>query len=327
MARSKQHAVLALSASLLGACLVQDVELVDMLPGGGGSGSGGEGASSSGGMAGTPSSSGSQNEGGDPGTGAVGGEDTAGSSSGGTAEGGSGGSTGMAGSGGSGSPTRPEIPPNLLTCSDPTYYVCDTFEDPLSSPWPPGTAGQDVTDAPSGELGLVVNYNETHTLPVDLTAMSVSFWVRFPSPTDQRFLSFQEVTTLNEFGLGIEHERARWIYPDMAAPAVAPEQNSLTRILPIDTWVCVQVRADVFANTYDAMVVVPGDAPVTLPVLDKNPTAGEDESWNSAFPGWSTNSGAIIFGQIGVYQEIDDVLVAEYDAETLCEKFVSLDSN
>jgi hypothetical protein len=74
-------------------------------------------------------------------------------------------------------------------------------------------------------------------------------------------------------------------------------------------------------------VVVPGDGPVALPVLDKTPTTGEDELWNTSFPNWTANGGVLIFSQSGVYQEFDDVLVADYDAQTLCEKFVSLDTN
>lgn len=323
MAERWQRSALVLPALLLGACLVQDVELVDSLPGASGSGSGGE--SASGGMAGSSSNAGSQNEGGDPSTGATGGDDSggdAGTSSGGSAPGGS---AGASGSGGSGPGTMSSIPQNLLDCGSVVNpYVCDTFETQLSPQWPPGTTPGNVIDAPSGKLGLIVNYTETHTLPVDLTALSVSFWVRFPSRTDQRFVSFQDAATLRELGLGIEHERARWIYPDETEAAVAPESNGLTRLLSIDTWACFQARADLFAYTFDAMVVVPGDAPVTLPTLDQNATPEVDEAWNANFPGWTVSNGQLIFGQPGVYQELDDVLVADYDAETLCEKFVAL---
>jgi hypothetical protein len=69
---------------------------------------------------------------------------------------------------------------------------------------------------------------------------------------------------------------------------------------------------------------MPGDAPMALPVLDKTSTSGEDEVWNENFPNWTANSGSLIFGQVGLYQEFDDVLVSEYDAQTLCEKFVAL---
>lgn len=326
MAMRWQSSALVLPALLLGACLVQDVELVDRLPGASG-GSGGDDAGASGGMAGSSNSSGSQNEGGDPSSGAAGGDDSgggAGASSGGSPPGGSAGA-GAGGSGGSGPGTISEIPQNLLDCGSVSNpYVCDDFETQLSPQWPPGTTPANVVDAPSGKLGLAVNFNETHELPVDLTAMSISFWVRFPSPTDQRFLSFRDETTLQEFGIGIEHERARWIYADMTSPAVAPEMNSLTRTLGVNTWVCVQLRVDLFTSTFDASVVVPGDAPVVLPVLDKTATAGHDDLWNKNFPNWTANSGSIIFGQLGVSQEFDDVLVADYDTETLCEKFAAL---
>jgi hypothetical protein len=325
-------AVVLMSALVFSACLVQDVELVDQLPGGGGAAATGGKASS----AGSPSASGSQNEGGGEEPGAAGrdagGNDaggSAGSASGGATQGGSAGS-GMSGSpsmGGTGTGSPSAIPPGLLSCSDVVAYVCDNFEDQLSSQWPPGTAPADIADAPSGNQGLVVDYAETYALPVDLTAMSISFWVRFPSPTDQRFLSFQDATTLQEFGIGIEHERARWIHPDMAAPAVVPEQNTLTRVLDVDTWVCVQLRVDLLTHTFDASVVVPGDGPVALPVLDKDPTPGQDELWNTSFPDWTANGGVLVFSEAGVYQEFDDVLVGDYDAETLCERFVAFDAN
>lgn len=328
MAQRWQSPAPVLSALLLGACLVQDVELVDSLPGA--AGGGGKGSS-----AGASSTAGSANEGGeDPGAagGDSGGSDSggsAGNAGGGSEQGGSGGSdsSGSAGmnQGGTGMGTPSDIPAGLLNCDDPNYYLCDTFEDQLASQWPPGTAAQDIVNAPSGSQGLIVNYTSTHTLPVDLDAFSASFWVRFPSLTDQRFVSFQDVTTLQEFGFGLEHERARWIYPHMsAATAVVPEVNSLTRLLSVDTWVCVQLRVDLSTFSFDASVVVPGDAPVALPVLDKNPTTGADEVWNTDFPDWTANGMSLIFGQAGVYQEIDDVLVGDYDAQTLCEKFAAL---
>jgi hypothetical protein len=327
--------ILPLSAVLVSACLVQDVELVDRLPGGGGGAAGGGGAGGKGSSAGSLGSSGSQNEAGEDaglGGGDSGGTDSggnAGDGSGGTAQGGSAGSDmgGSATMGGTGTGSPTVIPAGLLTCDTPTPYVCENFEGQLGNQWPPGIAPAAIADAPSGTQGLAVDFAQTYPLAVDLTAMSISFWVRFPSPTDQRFLSFQDATTLQEFGIGIEHEQARWIYPDMSAPAVVPEQSSLTRVLNVDTWVCVQLRVDLLTHTFDASVVVPGDAPVALPVLDKDATTGEDELWNTSFPNWTANSGTIIFSQAGVYQEFDDVLVGDYDAQTLCEKFVAFDAN
>jgi hypothetical protein len=302
-------------------CLVPDIELVDDLP---------NGAAGSAGRAGA-SQSGSSNEGGEP-TSEGGSESSAGQPSDGGAPGQSGAagsalggaSGGRAGSGGSGGGSVSTEIPELDVCSGTTYQVCDDFEGALSAGWPAGVAGTPMTDAPSGDAVLVANYQFQPQLQLDFTTMSVSFWVRFQTKADQRFVSFAQGT--DEFGLGMEHEQARFIHGG-AEGIIAPTDDTKTRVLTPLTWICVQLRVDALMSVIDARIVVPGDAPVDLPPLDNTPTEGEDLNWHEQSGPPLIDSGHLTFGQEGAYQELDDVVVGEYDEATVCDRYLEAIAN
>ena len=334
VAVSTRGLVVSLLGAALGvACLVKDVELVERLPGDGRAGDSGSSGSSS--TAGTQNEGGEDAAGGDGSSGGssqTGGTPSGGKNMGGSAgnnPGGSAGSDPGGGSGGSGgssgnSPT--EIPDPLLTCGDPNYYVCDDFESTLAPQWAPGMLASTSPDAPSGTHVLLSEF-QAQMLSVDLQAMSISFWVRVDGSYDQRIVSFRNEETLEYFGLGIEEARARWLHTDAGGVPVvaAPSADNKTRQLQPNTWFCVELRADHLGGAYESRVVVPGDPPFTLPILDHNPTTGEDDTWNASFPDWRATAAFVTFGQDGAYQEYDDVLVADYDVQTLCEAFLASD--
>lgn len=310
---------LSLSAGLVAfGCLVPDIELVDRLPdsGAGAAGRGGEGQSGSGSEGGEPTSEGGADPGsaGEP---ARGGEQSR-SGAGGAAETGGSGSGGTAGAGGSGGTIATEIP-ELNACATNTYQVCDDFEGQLSDGWPPGFEATAVTDAPSGGAVLVADYGFQPQLRLSFTAISVSFWVRLETNTDQRFISFAQGN--DEFGLGMEHDRARFLHSGTDG-MIAPTDDNRTRLLSAMTWMCVQLRVDALTSVIESRIVVPGDAPFDLPPLDDTPTTDEDADWHQQSGPPLIDSGILIFGQQGAYQQFDDVVVGDYDQQTLCDLYL-----
>lgn len=302
---------LSLSAGLIAfGCLVPDIELVDDLPGSAGHGGEGQsGSASEGGEHFSDSSGGEPTEGGEQGVGGSSGS-SAGNDWG-----------GAVGTGGAPSSDIPE----LGVCASGSYQVCDDFEGMLSDGWPPGITGTALTDAPSGDAVLVVDFGFQPELQLSFTAISVSFWVRLQNKADQRFISFTQGT--DELGLGIEHEQARFIHSGMEG-VIAPSDDNKTRLIAPATWFCVELRVDQVAARIESRIVVPGDSPVTLPVLDNTPTEGEDDYWNASLAGnWEIDSGKLIFGQNGAYQEFDDVVVGDYDEQTLCDRYLEAIAN
>lgn len=317
--RPGRAAGLLLSAGLIAfGCLVPDVELVDRLPdtAAGAANRGGEGHS------------GSESEGGEP-TNEAGAEP---GSAGETAEGGAQSQSGAGGAaqtggsadggttvtGGSGGSTVTGIP-ELNACATNTYLVCDDFEGQLSDGWPPGFAATAVTDAPSGGSVLVADYGFQPQLQLSFTAISVSFWVRLESNTDQRFISFAQGN--DELGLGMEHDRARFLHSGTDG-IIAPTDDNRTRLLSAMTWMCVQLRVDALTSVIESRIVVPGDAPFDLPPLDDTPTTDEDADWHQQSGPPSIDAGRLIFGQQGAYQQFDDVVVGDYDQQTLCDIYL-----
>jgi hypothetical protein len=318
--RSGRAVWLSLSAGLIAfGCVVPDIELVDSLPdsAAGSGGRGGEGQSGSASEGGELSNEAGADSGGagapsESGAGGAAGGNTA-------AHGGTAGSAGSAGS------MSSEIPELDVCTTGNSFQVCDDFEARLSSGWPPGLAATIISDAPSGQAVLVKDYAFQHQLQLDFTAISVSFWVRLASRTDQRILSFKQ--GMHEFGLGMEGDRARFMHSGFEA-LVAPSDDNKTRLLAPATWFCVELRVDTTGASIESRVVVPGDAPYPLPVLDDLATAGEDDEWNAGLPdSWQIESGALVFGEEGSYQEFDDVVVGDYDEQTLCDRYLEAVTN
>jgi hypothetical protein len=316
------HAVgLSLSAGFVAfGCLVPDIELVASLPDSvagatGREGGAGEPGSSSTGGEPTHEAGADAGGAGEPGQGGAHSQ----SGAGGTAGAGSSAGGASAGTGGSSTSHGSEIP-ELNACATDTYRVCDDFEDPLSDHWSPGLSGTPASDAPSGEAVLVKDYAFQHQLMLDFTAISVSFWVLLESRTDQRIVSFKQ--GMHEFGLGMEHDRARFMHSGIEG-LVAPSDDNKTRLLAPATWLCLELRVDTFGGSIESRVVVPGDPAFPLPALDNMPTAGEDDEWNAGLPGgWQIESSGLVFGEEGSYQKFDDVLIGEYDQQTLCDIYL-----
>lgn len=334
--KSRSAALALLASALAGACLVKDVELVESFADGGKS-SGGNSSN-----AGSPSSAGSSSsDGGEDaaaGEGSGGSEPSAGnggSPAGGVTQGGasgSGGTTsgGMAGMNQGGSNTPLEIP-DLGVCGNnlPGTRFCDDFEQGTTGEWPPGIEPQVSQEAPSGSFVLIKDFQQPISLSVPMDAVSISLWAKFDGLYDQRVISFRDLNGQFAFGLGREAGLARWIYAEEANPEtiVSPDDENLTRSLDPQQWFCLQIRADIAGNTFEARVVVPGDPPFDLPILDRNPTSGVDQVWNSDIFAWGAAADELIFGQEGAYQQFDDVLIGDYDTQTLCDLFIESGAN
>jgi hypothetical protein len=330
-APSQQPRQLAALAALLlaGACLVPDVELVDMLPGAAGAASGGNAGSSS---------SGASSDGGDETAagGDAGGSSSSGSGGGsGSNQGGTpnpGGSAGMnpGGSAGmnQGGSNNPVVIPDLQLCPDPNYEICENFDvGQPSGAWTSDAQGTPplTGTAPSGDSVLITPYQPVQLqLPYD--SINISFWVRVSDLPDQRILSFFSGGQY-ELGLGIESARLRWLMaPIIPNPTyvVAPTADDLTVQLKSATWYCMEVRLSISGGTevLNARLVEPGKAAFDLPVLDHDPTFENDEDLNISYPGWFTSSDFLIFGDEGSRLELDDVMVGLPDTPTLCDRYL-----
>jgi len=321
-----------LAGALAFGCLVQDVELVDTLPG---EGNGAVGNTSG---AGSPSHAGnsSSSDGGEDaaaGDGSGGSKPSAGSAAGGQAgamsPGGSGGANpgGSAGSAGmnQGGSNDPGAIPDLQSCPDPLYILCDNFETGADSQWSTTPTPEQITDAPSGQYVLESDF-VPERLQLTFTSLKVSFWVRIQTEADQPILSFFS-NNQDKIRLGLEESRLRWTYWSGAAQSTGnvriPQNNAASRLLPIGSWFCLELAISANPKSLDARVVIPGDAtgPFAMPTVDGNPTAGIDDQWNMSY-NWGVNGNAgLFFGDDGAYQEFDDVMVGAFDQKTLCELY------
>jgi hypothetical protein len=332
MARLASHhrkvALALLSAGLFGACVVKDVQLVDRLPGDAGAGGSGGNTSDAGSPSGagkTSSADGGEDATAGEGSGAT--QSTAGTDSGGnggTTPGGSGGASpgGSAGTN-QGGTNNPVMIPDLQSCPDASYFVCDNFETGASDGWQSGPVPKEVADAPSGEHVLALAF-VPERLQLMFQAVKVSFWVRLDTVSDQPFLSFFSGNQ-DKVQLGLEESRFRWTFWSAASQSTGavrvPQNNADSRLLPIGFWFCVEMSVQVTPQRLDARVVIPGATPFVMPTVDADPTPGVDEQWNMSYP-WAVNGNAGFgFGIDGAYQEIDDVMIGAFDQKTLCELY------
>jgi hypothetical protein len=326
-ARQGQNLALALlPAALVGACLVKDVELVDRLPGD----AGGSGGNTS--TAGSPSGAGktSSGDGGEDaaaGDGSGGTQPSAGSDSGGQAgamsPGGTGGAPGGSAGMNQGGSEDPITIPDLQSCPDPNYFLCDNFEAGAADEWQSGPVPKVIADAPSGEHVLAANF-VPERLALVFQAVKVSFWVRLENMSDQPFLSFFS-NNQDKVQLGLEESRLRWTFwlasTQENGLVRIPQNNAAARLLPIGSWFCVEVAIQATPKVLDARVVIPGATPFVMPTVDGDPSAGIDDQWNMNY-NWGVNSNAgLFFGIDGAYQEFDDVMIGAFDQKTLCELY------
>lgn len=311
-----------LGAASVAACLVPDVELVASLPGGGGSGGSvsraGEGA------AGEPTPS----EGGAPsaaGSEAGGAGASAGTDSGG-APGGSGGAAGgSAGNGGSGgSPPVQWRFGEKGACDVEAPLFCDDFEVQRTSNWGAGPLWQrpELDDSPSPTRVMDTAFKDAPMAFVKPAGnFNVSFWVRFPSLTDQHFITWPLADGNLSFGLEESSFRFRL---DSDPVTIAPELPKHTRGATVDTWTCVDIDW-VADGEFEATVTVFGEPPLELAPLGGSPTPGEDEKLLQAIPGATLTLGdtSWTLGQVGVELQIDDVRVVTGDEPSVCDDFVA----
>jgi hypothetical protein len=323
--RLKRIAVLTLAAGVAVACLVPNVELVEQLPSEGNKGgttAGGAGDSEAGAPApsegGEPSSAGSSNGGASSGT------DAAGSSNGGTSNAGTGnGGTSNAGHGGS---SGEWVFSGSGACDgqDPALF-CDDFEMPRLSNWGAGPLWERnaIAGAPSPTHVMQTAYKDAAMLVSSMptSGFNVSFWVRFPSLTDQAFISWPVANGNLSFGLEESSFRFRL---DSNPVTVAPELPKYTRGAAVDTWTCVEI--DVAQDgIFQATVTVFGEQPLELAALGGTPSPGIDEKLLQAVPGQALTlgSGAWTLGQVGAALDFDDVRVVTIGKQSVCQEFLA----
>ena len=328
--RLQRIGVLTLAAAVAVACLVPNVELVEQLPSEGNQGgttAGGAGDSEAGAPApsegGEPSSAGSSNSGA-----SSGGTDAAGSSNGGTSNGGTGnGGTSNAGHGGSaggGSGEWMFSGSGACDGQEPALF-CDDFEMQRLSNWGAGPLWERnaITGAPSPTHVMQTAYKDATMLVSSMptSGFNVSFWVRFPSLTDQAFISWPVANGNLSFGLEESSFRFRL---DSNPVTVAPELPKYTRGAAVDTWTCVEI--DVAQDgIFQATVTVFGEEPLELAALGGTPSPGIDEKLLQAVPGQALTlgSGAWTLGQVGAALDFDDVRVVTIGKPSVCQEFLA----
>lgn len=331
MVRSRQVLLALLGAAAVVACLVPNVELVEELPGRGGTTTSAAGAGEGGDV--------TQTEGGEP---ARAGSTAGGEPSGGSGLGGRGGSTpagsGPGGQGGSSPGGTSGAPSGGSGGSSPVTWAfsgqgacdaavpplfCDDFEVQRLSNWGAGPLWQRIqlADAPSPTRVMDTVFKEAPMSFVKPSGpFSVSFWVRFPSLTDQHFITWP--LTDGNLSFGLEESSFRFQL-DSSPITIAPELPKHTRGATVDTWTCVEIDV-VPDGELKATVTVFGEAPFELATLGGTPTPGVDEKMLQAVPGETLTLGETSWtlGKVGVELQIDDVRVAASTQPSVCDDFV-----
>lgn len=326
-----RRASLALvGAVVTAACLVPNVELVERLPGGGGSAVGGSSPGASGDSQGgdlgsseggevsnagsTTAGVGGSGEGGAPGgsSGSSGVDGGGGVGGGGSSSGGSAGSGGVWMFGGDGA------------CATEGPLFCDDFEVQRLSNWGAGPLWQRnaIADAPSPTRVMQTVFKDAQMVFVKPTStFNLSFWVRFPSLTDQAFITWPVAEGNLSFGLEESSFRFRL---DSNPITVAPELAKHTRGATVNVWTCVDI--DVIPDSeFRARVTVFGEPPLELASLGGAPTPGVDEKLLQSIPGGALTLGdtSWTLGQLGVELDIDDVRVVDSGKPSVCDDFLA----
>ncbi len=330
--RSHQRAVTfsLWGASVALACVVPDVDLVDQLPshtagknqGGSAAGKASQPAGGDGTVVGGESFGGTDSGGA---TGGRGGTVNGGSSAG-TAPGtaGTAGSTAGSSSVGGGPTDWVFSGKGACDAGHPTAF-CDDFEGTLGSAWPAGKpwTTPSINDAPSGSHAMRTGF---HAAPMGYSSgvndFNLSFWVRFPTKTDQAFITW----TVNGIAMTFGLEASSFRFRREGNPAVvAPELDQYTRGADVDTWTCVEIEN--VGSTFETTVTAFGDAPVKLATLGGTADAGIDKSLLDSVPGKMVNVDQAIWalGDPGTDIEIDDVRVVSPGEASVCKDF--LDAN